>query len=75
MSDAVVVDVTDADDSDENSYGRNVTSVSTMDRLLDNNTPYAFTVYMYINDDNEVEAIFITKIAGGPASAAAMTRK
>ena len=66
VSDAVVVDVTDADDSDENSYGRNVTSVSTMDRLLDNNTPYAFTVYMYINDDNEVEAIFITKIAGGP---------
>ena len=72
VSNAVVVDVTDVDEtdpdaSDYNSYGRKVTSVSTLQRLLDNATAYQISVDMYINDGNEVEAIFITKIAGGPS--------
>ena len=67
VSNAVVVDLTDADKSSENSYGRNVNSVSTLQRLLDNATAYEIDVSMFVNKDNEVEAIFITKIAGGPS--------
>ena len=64
VSNAVVVDLTDADKPEENRYGRNVTSVSTLQRVLDNG--YTVTVSMFVNEDNEVEAIFITKIADGP---------
>ena len=63
VSGAVVVDLTDADKSSENTYGKNVTSVTTLDRILDND--YKVTVDLFSNKDNEVEAIFITKIEGG----------
>ena len=66
VSNAVVVDLTDADKTSENTYGRNVNSVSTLQRLLDNDTAYKIDISMFVNKDNEVEAIFITKIAGGP---------
>ena len=67
VSNAVVVDLTDADKTSENTYGRNVNSVSTLQRLLDNDTAYKIDISMFVNKDNEVEAIFITKIAGGPS--------
>ena len=64
VSGAVVVDLTDADKSSENTYGKNVTSVTTLSRIIDNG--YKVTADLFANKDNEVEAIFITKIAGNP---------
>ena len=64
VSGAVVVDLTDADKSSENTYGKNVTSVTTLSRIIDNG--YTVTADLFANKDNEVEAIFITKIAGNP---------
>ena len=62
ISGAVVVDLTDADDDSENTYGRNVNSVSALQRIMDND--YTVTAELFINKDNEVEAVYITKIAG-----------
>ena len=64
VSGAVVVDLTDADKAAENTYGKNVTSVTTLSRILDNG--YTVTVDLFSNKDNEVEAIFITNISGNP---------
>ena len=64
VSNAVVVDLTDKDKAAQNTYGKNVTSVTTLDRILDNG--YTVTVDLFSNKDNEVEAIFITNISGNP---------
>ena len=65
--DAAVVDVTDLDAKEDedgyNSYGKSVTSVSALERLMDND--YTVTAELFINKDNEVVAIFITKVTGG----------
>ena len=66
---AVVVDLTDADKASENAYGRNITSVSALDKLLEREVTedgktYTYTVSanIFVNEDNEVENIFITHI-------------
>ena len=71
VKDAVVVDLTDADKSAENAYGRNITSVSALDKLLEREVTaadgskqvYEVTASIFVNEDNEVENIFITNIS------------
>ena len=62
VTNAAVVDVTDADNTDENTYGQNISSVTTLSRVLNNG--YAVTADLFVNADNEVIGIYITKIAG-----------
>ena len=60
MSDTVFVDLTDADKASENAYGRNITSASTLERVLDRG--YTVTAAIFVNEDGVVENIFITQI-------------
>ena len=69
-SNAVVVDVTDLDETvstedDFNAYGKAITSLSALKRVVDNDNYGDVTVTMYVNSDDEVVGIFITKVAAG----------
>lgn len=66
------VDLTDKDDPAENTYAANVTTLSTLRRIV--NGDYDVTASIYVNADNEVTALFITNIddkASGSFSAGA----
>ena len=68
------VDLTDKDDPDENTYEANVTTLSTLRRIV--NGDYDVTASIYVNADNEVTALFITNIAdkaGAPTKATSTT--
>ena len=65
VTSAAVVDLTDADKEAENTYGRNIASVSTLQRVLNND--YTVKADLFVNEDNEVVGIYITSILGGNA--------
>ena len=58
-SNAAVVDLKDGD----HAYGKAISSLSTLKRVVDNDNYGAVTVTMYVNGDDEVEGIFITNVA------------
>ena len=65
ISGSVLVDLTDADKASENAYGRNITSFSSLEKLLDrevNGKVYEVTASIFVNEDSEVENVFITNI-------------
>ena len=65
ISGSVLVDLTDADKASVNAYGRNITSFSSLEKLLDrevNGKVYEVTASIFVNEDSEVENVFITKI-------------
>ena len=65
---SVIVDVTDADKVAENAYERNVTTLSALDKVTDakkengKDAKYTVSAALFVNEDGEVENIFITKI-------------
>jgi len=66
---SVIVDLTDADKTSENAYERNVTTLAALDKVTDakkdnsENAKYTVSAALFVNEDGEVENIFITKIA------------
>ena len=65
-----IVEVTDLDETvstedDFNAYGKAITSLSALKRVVDNDNYGDVTVTMYVNSDDEVVGIFITKVAAG----------
>ena len=67
-SSAVVVDLTDLDETvsseaDYNAYGKAITSLSALKRVVDNDNYGDVSVTMYVNSDDEVVGIFVTKVA------------
>ena len=65
---SVIVDLTDADKAAENAYERNVTTLSALDKVTDakkaesEDAKYTVSAALFVNEDGEVENIFITKI-------------
>ena len=66
---SVIVDLTDADKVAENAYERNVTTLSALDKVTDakkadsDDAKYEVSAAIFVNEDGEVENIFITEIA------------
>ena len=60
---AVIVDLTDKADEEENAYGANVTTLSALRRVVNmTSTEYTVTVDIYVNGDKEVVALFVRSI-------------
>ena len=64
----MVVDLTDLDETnsseaDYNAYGKAITSLSALKRVVDNDNYGDVSVTMYVNSDDEVVGIFVTKVA------------
>ena len=63
---AVIVDLTDKADEEENAYGANVTTLSALRRVVNmTSTEYTVTVDIYVNGDKEVVALFVRSILEG----------